>query len=177
VLGSEQLQRVHSRLQIGELPARYAMTIDARDLDALVGLFVDDVAAGRRGRGRAALKTWYDEVLRRFGRSIHFICGHVVDFVDDDHATGLVYSRAEHEDGGGWYVMAMRYEDVYERRDGRWFFVRRTEHPWYAVDILDRPADPYIRWPGHPGMAATLPERFGTWAAFWESSEHAEDRR
>lgn len=144
------------------------MAIDARDLDGLVALFVDDVAAGRRGSGRDALRAWYDDVLRRFRRSIHLICGHVVDFVDDDHATGLVYCRAEHEDGDGWYVMAMRYEDVYERRDGRWYFVRRKEHPWYAVDVLDRPSPPYVRWPGHEAMVATLPDRLDTWRSFWD---------
>lgn len=161
------LERLASRIEIGELPSRYAMAIDARDVDTLVGLFVDDVAGGRHGTGREALKAWYLPVLRRFGRSIHLICGHVVDFVDDDHATGLVYCRAEHEDGDGWYVMAMRYEDVYERRDGRWCFARRKEHPWYAVDVLDRPSAPYIRWPGHEMMRATLPDRFPTWEPFW----------
>ena len=30
------------------------------------------------GRGRDALKRWYDGVLRRFYRSIHLICGHAV---------------------------------------------------------------------------------------------------
>jgi ketosteroid isomerase-like protein len=169
--------RVRSRLEIGELPARYAMAIDARDLDTLVGLFVDDVAGGHRGNGRPALRDWYDEVLRRFGRSIHLICGHTVDFIDDDHASGHVYCRAEHEDGDGWYVMAMRYDDVYERRDGAWFFVRRKEHPWYAVDVLDRPSAPYVRWPGHEGMRATLPERFPTWEGFWGHPISDEEQR
>ena len=115
------------------------MALDARDLDALVALFVDDVDAGADGRGRAALKRWYDGVLRRFYRSIHLICGHEFDFVDADHATGSIYCRAEHEDGDGWYVITMRYDDVYERRNGQWCFVKRREHPWYSVDVTERP--------------------------------------
>ena len=93
----------------------------------------------RKGRGRDALKRWYDGVLRRFYRSIHLICGHQFDFVDADHATGSIYCRAEHEDGDGWFVITMRYDDVYERRDGQWCFVRRREYPWYSVDVTERP--------------------------------------
>lgn len=142
------------------------MAIDSRDLDAFVGLSIGDVAGGRRGSGLDALRSWYDHVLRRFGRSIHLICGHVVDFIDDDHATGNVYCRAEHEDNGGWYVMAMRYDDVYERRDDRWYFMRRKEHPWYAVDVLDRPSEPFVRWTGHEAMQATLSAMLPFWEQF-----------
>ena len=130
-----RLDRIESSQAIAQLPSRYAMALDARDLDALVALFVDDVDAGAEGRGREALKRWYDGVLRRFYRSIHLICGHQFDFVDADHATGSVYCRAEHEDGDGWFVITMRYDDVYERSNGQWGFVRRREHPWYSVDV------------------------------------------
>lgn len=153
---------------IGELPVRYAMALDGRDIDALVGLFVEDVEAGRRGSGREALKAWFDKPLRGFGRSIHLVCGHTVEFVDDDRATGRVYCRAEHEDGPGWYVMTMRYDDVYERRGNQWYFVSRRERLWYVVDVLDRPSAPFIKWPGRESMKATLPESFPTWTTFWD---------
>ena len=77
-----RLDRIESTQAIGQLPSRYAMALDARDLDALVALFVDDVEAGAEGRGREALKHWFDGVLRRFYRSIHLICGHQFEFVD-----------------------------------------------------------------------------------------------
>nr|WP_231120891.1 nuclear transport factor 2 family protein [Mycobacterium colombiense] len=90
----ERLDRLESSIAIGQLPSRFAMALDARDLDTLVALFVDDVDAGAEGAGRAALKRWYDRVLRRFYRSIHLICGHHFDLVDADHAIGSVYCRA-----------------------------------------------------------------------------------
>jgi hypothetical protein len=107
---SDRLDRIESSLAISQLPSRYAMALDARDLDSLVELFIGDVEAGAEGRGREALKRWYDRVLRRFYRSIHLICGQQFDFVDADHATGSVYCRAEHEDGDGWYVITMRMD-------------------------------------------------------------------
>jgi len=169
---ADRLDRVESSLAISQLPSRYAMALDARDLDALVALFVPDVEAGE-GRGRNALRGWYDSVLRRFYRSIHLICGHQFDLADADHATGSVYCRAEHEDGDGWYVIAMRYDDVYERRDGQWCFVKRREHPWYSVDVTERPGPEFIRWPADVRLRAAMPQRMPTWGAFWAEGDPA----
>lgn len=166
-----RLERVESSLEVAQLPARYAMALDARDVDALVALFVDDVEAGPEDRGRDALARWYDRVLRRFYRSIHLICGHQFDFVDADHATGSVYCRAEHEDGDGWFVITMRYDDVYERRDGRWCFVRRREHPWYSVDVTERPGPDFIRWPADVELRSAMPQRMESWRRFWEAGD------
>jgi ketosteroid isomerase-like protein len=76
-----RLDRIESGQEIAPLPSRYAMALDARDLDALVALFIEDVEAGAQGRGRQALKAWFDGVLRRFYRSIHLICGHRFDLL------------------------------------------------------------------------------------------------
>ncbi len=168
-----RLERIESELELSQLPSRHAMALDARDLDALVALFIDDVEAGSLGRGRDALKRWYDGVLRRFYRSIHLVCGHQFDMVGADHATGSVYCRAEHEDGAGWYVIAMRYDDVYQRRDGRWYFVRRREHPWYSVDVTERPGPDFIRWPTDVDLRAAMPHRMESWHRFWEEGDPA----
>jgi len=168
---SDRLDRIESSLAISQLPSRYAMALDARDLDSLVELFIGDVEAGAEGRGREALKRWYDRVLRRFYRSIHLICGHQFDFVDADHATGSVYCRAEHEDGDGWYVITMRYEDDYARHDDQWCFVRRREYPWYSVDVTERPGPEFVRWPTDVTLRAAMPMRMPTWRAFWERGD------
>lgn len=167
----DRLDLLESTAAIGQLPSRYALALDARDLDTLVHLFVDDVDAGRHGRGREALKAWYDVILRRFYRSIHLICGHQFDFLDADHAVGSVLCRAEHEDGDGWFVIAMRYEDTYERRDGQWCFVSRREHPWYSVDITDRPGPEFFRWPPGVALRGAMPHRMPTWNSFWNAGD------
>jgi len=166
-----RVDRIESSLDISQLPSRYAIALDSRDLSALVALFVDDVAAGSEGRGRDALTRWYDGVLRRFYRSIHLIGGHRFEFVDADHATGSVYCRAEHEDGDGWYVIAMQYDDVYERRDGHWYFVTRREHPWYSVDVTERPGPDFIRWPTDVRLRAAMPQRMESWRRFWNEGD------
>ena len=161
-----RLDRIESQQAIQQLPIRYALAVDGRDLDSWVGLFVEDVNCGRHGTGREALRGVIESELRRFYRSIHQICGHRVTFDDPDHAQGLVYCRAEHEVGDQWVVMAIAYFDSYARREGEWFFVRRREKHWYSVDLLARPSSPFHRWPDN-GATTRLPADFPHWAKFW----------
>ena len=117
-----RLERVEAQLAIQQLPIRYALAIDGRDLDAWVALFEPDVNLGRHGRGRATLRTIIDGQVRNFYRSVHQIVGHRVDLGEDGTASGAVYCRAEHEVGDRWIVMAICYFDEYKRVDGDWFF-------------------------------------------------------
>lgn len=173
----ERLDRVESQLAIQQLPARYAVAVDSRNIDAWVGLFVDDVDCGKRGRGREALKQFIAPAVRTFYRSVHQICGHVVDFVDADHATGTVYCRAEHEDGDLWVAMAIVYFDEYARRDGKWYFVRRREKHWYSADVLARPGQGgFQNWPKWGDRKPELPHAFPSWTQFWAATPEDELR-
>lgn len=167
-----RIERLESTAEIQQLPIRYALAVDGRDLDAWTSLFVPDVDCGRHGAGRAVLRTLIEPQLRTFYRSIHQICGHRIEFDDPDHARGTVYCRAEHEDAGKWIVMAIAYFDTYVRRDGAWYFVRRREKHWYAADWQERPSAPFTGWTAHPAAPA-LPHHFETWQPFW-ASESAE---
>ena len=167
-----RIDRIESTLAIQQLPIRYALAVDGRDIDAWLALFVDDVDCGRHGKGREALRGTIEGPLATFYRSIHQICGHRIDFIDADHATGQVYCRAEHEDRGKWVVMAICYFDNYERRDGQWYFVRRRERHWYANDAIERPVAPFHHWKGHD-VPPDLPAAFPAWSAFWDKVDPA----
>lgn len=161
-----RIDRLESTAAIQQLPMRYALAVDGRDVDGWVDLFVDDVDCGRHGRGRDALRGVIAGALASFYRSVHQICGHRIEFDDADHAHGTVYCRAEHEDGGRWIVMAIAYFDTYARRDGAWYFVRRRERHWYAADWEERPAAPFTGWAAHP-TPPELPQAFEHWRPFW----------
>jgi hypothetical protein len=163
----QRLDRIESTLAIQQLPVDYALAVDGRDIDAWVNLFIDDVDCGPAGIGRAALRSTIEGPLASFYRSIHQICGHQITFTDADHASGKVYCRAEHEDAGQWIVMAICYFDDYERRGEKWYFVRRRERHWYAVDAQERPAPPFARWASHP-TPPKLPAAFPQWSTFWD---------
>ena len=168
-----RIDRIESTLAIQQLPIRYALAVDGRDIEAWIALFVEDVDCGRFGRGRNALRRSIEGPLATFYRSIHQICGHRIEFTDADHATGRVYCRAEHEVGDRWIVMAICYFDDYARWGGEWSFVRRRERHWYAVDALDRPGPPFHRWDTHPAEVK-LPASFPNWNAFWDKVDSAD---
>ena len=174
-----RLEAAEARLAIGQLVARYALALDGRDIDTMVGLFVADVEAGGDwGVGRDALKAYFSSPgsLAGFYRSMHLVAGHVIELIDADRARGTVHCRAEHESGARWGVMVMNYQDDYERHDGRWYFRRRRLQPLYACDIAERPSDgDYSRgWedpdlPAHRrGRPARLPAEYPTFVPFFD---------
>jgi hypothetical protein len=168
----ERLDRMESLADIRQLPYRYALALDARDLDTLVTLFEPDVRVGRDETGREALKRWFTETMRKPKTSIHFIGNHVVDFDDVDHAHGIVYCRDELEQPttGEWEIGVLQYWDDYVRIDGVWCFRRRKFHRWYIVDALTRPAHGAGVGGGKDALTThQLPEAFETWGRFWES--------
>ncbi len=169
----DRLDRIESRLAIGQLPIRYALAVDSRDLDAWVACFSPEVDMGRRGRGREVLRAHIEPMVRTFYRSIHQICGHRVELTGRDRATGAVYCRAEHEVGDRWIVMAICYLDDYVRVDGEWYFSRRRERHWYAADVTERPqAVAFHGWDG--AAEPPLPAEFPSWIPFWKDDPSVE---
>ncbi len=165
-----RLAGVEAYQAIQQLPVRYALAVDGRDIDAWVALFVPDVDMGRHGRGRDVLRSYIEPQLRWFYRSMHQIVGHRIELLDDDSARGAVYCRAEHEVGDRWIVMAICYFDDYRRVDGEWFFARRAEKHWYAADVLERPqAVDFDSWHTSPN-APPLPHAFPTWSTFFDDA-------
>ena len=167
-----QLDRLRSTEEIRQLVARYCLALDMRDLDALCGLFPEDVRVGKDRRGRAELKLWFDETLRRqFQGTAHVTGNHVIEFEDPDHARGVVYSRNEHETGAEWILMTMMYWDEYERSDGRWYFRRRLPIYWYATDMNEPPLGPRkIRWPDREPYEGAWAEFWPSWREFWAAA-------
>lgn len=171
-----RLARLEAQWEIGQLPIRYALAVDRRDIDAWTQLFVPDVELGRYGSGRGALKAYIEPQVRWFYRSVHLICGHRIELGPDGsdgpvRARGSVYCRAEHEVGDRWIVMAIRYDDDYRRVDGEWLFERRREHHWYAADITEHPqAVGFDSW-GTAGRPPALPSIDPEWDTFWAGDD------
>jgi ketosteroid isomerase-like protein len=167
----DDLQRLLAHEAIRQLVARYALSVDSRDFDALVALFVEDVQVGRHQSGRAALRESFAEALRPRRVTVLNVGTHVIDLVDDDHATGVVYCKGEVQEGDRWLHQLVLYDDEYERRDGTWFFVRRRHELFYGAEVGVNPLTlPPADWPRHEVGMGTVPERWDTWRAFTEGS-------
>lgn len=174
----DDVARLLAYEQIRQLAARYALAVDSRDIATLVELFVPDVRVGRDRTGRAALAEDFTTQLRAIGRSILNVGTHVIDLVDDDHATGWVYTKAEIEADGRCIHQAILYEDTYARiadadeAEGhgskRWRFVRRIHRLWYGAEPGVNPLTlPPANWPEHHDGLGTVPENFATWREFF----------
>jgi ketosteroid isomerase-like protein len=169
---SDPVQRLLGYEQIRQLAHRYALAVDSRDLDALVSLYVPDVAVGAR-RGRQALRELFGDWLSRMGISVLGVTTHVIDFVDDEQASGWCYTHAQMQEGERWVTQAVLYRDDYVRLDGSWYFARsRGHHLWYGapagVDPLSlAPAD----WPARGiGLGDAPAAAFPSWERFWKSA-------
>lgn len=162
------VERLLAYEAIRQLAARYAVAVDARDLDTLVDLFVDDVRVGALGVGRAALRRSFTESLHGIGVSILNIGTHVIDPVDNDHATGIVYCKGEIQDGNRWIHQAIVYEDQYRQDAGRWYFVRRSHRLFYGAEVGTNPLGlPPANWPERHEGWGTVPETWDSWRMFW----------
>jgi hypothetical protein len=142
-----------------------------RDLDAHVNLFAEDIQVTRELQGRAHLKRWLDDTLRlQFTGTSHHVGNHVIEFIDENHALGAVYSKNEHETGDQWIIMQMLYWDQYERINGRWYFRRRLPCYWYATDLNQPPTgEKKMRWPGRESYDGAYHELFPSWRDFWDN--------
>ncbi|MBU3701485.1 MAG: nuclear transport factor 2 family protein [Acidimicrobiia bacterium] len=162
------LERLLAHEEIRQLAAHYAVAIDSRDLDGLVALFVDDVRVGRQASGREALKASFDESLRGIGVSMLNVGTHAIDLADADHATGAVYCHGQIQDGDRWIHQFILYRDTYERRAGRWFFVRRIHELWYGEVAASSPLRlPPAEWPRNHDGLGTVPGSWPSWSEFW----------
>lgn len=164
-----RIDRLESLDAIRQLPAKYALALDMRDMEAMVSLFPADVRVGKDASGRQALRAYMDRTLRSpFTGTSHHIGGHVIEFDDADHAHGVVYSKNEHETGDEWVIMQMMYVDDYVRQDGRWHFARRLPLYWYATDLNKPPiGDNKMRWPGTEWVEGNFHKLFPSYAEFW----------
>ncbi len=166
------LERAAAIVEIQQLAHRYAICVDAKDVANLAALFVDDVQVGRELRGREALSANFAEQLRGVGISFLHVGNHAIDFADDEHASGVVYCRAEIQDQGPdserWIVQAIQYHDRYERRAEGWRFVRRQHFLVYGADLAENPLrlGP-AEWPRSQTGRGTHPQALESWRRFW----------
>jgi uncharacterized protein (TIGR02246 family) len=170
-----RIERLEALDAIRQLAAKYALALDMRDMDAMVGLFPADIQVGKSASGRAALRAYMDRTLRSpFTGTSHHVGGHIIEFDDSDHARGVVYSKNEHETGDEWVIMQMMYVDDYVRQDGDWFFARRLPLYWYATDLNKPPIGlNKMRWPGTEWTDGGFHKLFPSFAEYWARSGDA----
>ena len=88
-----RVRRVEAHEEIRQLASAYAVALDRRDVAAMVALFVEDVDVGNGSGAGTPSPAGSTRCLRPYRTTFHLIGNHVIDLLDDDHATGIVYCR------------------------------------------------------------------------------------
>jgi hypothetical protein len=141
---ASRIQRIEDKQEIQELVVRYGLYVDDHELEAVKSLFATHgtlrTNAGLvKGDGVEGVAAYFEGRFKTLGPTNHFVHGHVIDFTDDDHATGLVSSHAEVWRDGAPMLTAMRYIDAYARVDNTWLFEDRVQSYMYFVDVREYP--------------------------------------
>ena len=164
----ERLWAVH---EIRQLVYRYAFTFDSRDVPALGALWLEtesplpypyiDIHTVRGS---------FDQWLDGLGPTVLSVTNHLIDFQDDDTASGVVYCTAQIDMGESYVEQAVLYQDDYARHEGAWLFRSRRHMLWFGEQRPDNPFRlPPANWPAGAVGRGTLPEELPSYQRFLAS--------
>jgi len=160
-----RLRRLEDRAELQDLVLRYFVASDDDDYEALGSTLSADcvfIAGGfEGGTTRDEIVDFIRAARQNMGLTIHTPDFALLDFHDQDHASGLVGAHLEIAMAQRSLFGAVRYEDEYVRSEDCWRIhrrVMRTIHmgPWEDVATsltTERP----VRWPGADPQATDLP--------------------
>jgi len=144
-----RLDEIESRTAISALVAGYCQGVDQKDVDLFLDLWHEDaeyLIPGGRGNfyGKDGIRESLVVIGRAWARTWHWTTNHTVSFASADQATGRsdVFAICERHDDAHICLVAATYDDLYERRDGRWRIVRRTVTRWFVSTPQDIPLPP-----------------------------------
>ena len=172
-----RIARIESRNAIMDLVPQYSRVIDEHDLAGIVSLFTPDgylrnATRQMDARGQDAIRALYQKVFAALGPSFHYSHNHLIVFDEDDEnrATGTVTGHSETFRKGAQYLAAIRYDDEYQRIDGRWLFKGRQLNFLYfcSMDELRTVLGEKQRITVYDGppLDGDWPEKTATWQAF-----------
>jgi hypothetical protein len=161
------LARVAAMLDIQQLAYRYALAFDSRDLEMLHGLWHEDVPRlPYPDINIHTVREDFDQWLYGLGPSVLNVGNHVIDILDEDHATGSVYCQVQMDAGEQYVEQAILYQDRYVRAGGRWLFEVRRHLLWFGTASTENPfKQAPANWPASTFGRGTLPEDFASYQA------------
>ena len=120
---------IEAQIGVRDSVARYAITMDGRNIDECASLFAQDASIEVMGEtfvGREQIRSWM-EMLAENPPGIHLTTNTVVNQIDETHATAIsAVGFSKRGEGGGWQIMvAGFYTDELTLVDGRWLFSKR----------------------------------------------------
>jgi hypothetical protein len=146
-MSDQKIEELLAKQEIYELACSYARGLDRLDRALLSSVFAAD-AFCEYGFYDGPYPAFVDYAMTALEghEANHHMLGNALIEVDGDEAFGEIYFHAYHkvksQDGFEDLVIAGRYLDRYERRDGEWKIVYRSErNDWSRTQPTH---DPYF---------------------------------
>jgi hypothetical protein len=132
---AKEVRRLASIEEIRNLIHEYPQRIDRGDLDGVARLFGTGkvtFGSGRVIEGEEALRDWFTTMVITYEGGAthvqHLVGNIIIEILDEDHARATSYYRTcqcVEPDFPLQTIIAGRYDDRFERVDGRWQFAER----------------------------------------------------
>ncbi|QLL10085.1 nuclear transport factor 2 family protein [Mycobacterium vicinigordonae] len=158
-----------AREEIRQLPYRYAAAIEARDVDAMADLYVPQARFGDYGDGPAGLRQLMSQGLEASVFAVILVANHLIELDDEAQAHGQVWAqcfaqtRAE-----GFVEQVIKYEDRYQRHQGRWCFLHRRHRLHYGFARIASPLTQQAAdWPQRQIGVGDVPLADPEFASWW----------
>ena len=141
MISEDRIRSLEDRLAIRELISAYCFAMDNKDLGWAERLFTPDacfrsVDGVMNATGWKAIGQQYEGRFAALRFAYHVTHDVLIEFMDEDHAKGMVSGHAEVVRNGEAMVTGLRYADQYTRdHDGRWRFAERVLSFFYYVPV------------------------------------------
>ena len=167
----DRIEALIAREEIRSLPIRYAAAVEARDVDAMAELFSPHARFGSYGEGPDGLRRLMTDSLTGSLFAVILVANHLIDLHDDSHGSGQVWAHCyAHTRADGFVDQLIRYEDRYEKLDGRWLVNHRRHRLWYGASHTRSPlAQPAANWPASQVGVGDIPLADPEFLAWWRS--------
>ncbi len=167
----DRIEALLARDEIRSLPIRYAAAVEARDVDAMAELFSPHARFGSYGEGPDGLRRLMTDSLTGSLFAVILVANHLIDLHDESHGSGQVWAHCyAHTRADGFLDQLIKYEDQYEKLDGRWLFTHRRHRLWYGTAHTRSPlAQPAANWPRSQVGVGDIPLADPEFVAWWRS--------
>lgn len=157
--------------EIRQLPLRYSVAIERRDVDAMAALFSPNARFGAWGEGDAGVRALMGHTMADSIFAVIMVANHVIDFDSDERAHGEVWANCYAQNIPGQFIRQLiKYEDTYERVRGNWTFLRRRHRLWFGAAAESSPLDQEpANWPESQTGVGDVPLSDPQFTAWYES--------
>jgi hypothetical protein len=166
---SEAVAALLARDEIRQLPYRYAKAVEARDIDAMVDLYSPKARFGECGDGPDGLRRSMAKSLDGSLFAVILVANHIIALEGIDRAKGEVWAHCFAQTrGDGFVEQLIKYEDRYERYEGRWLFLHRRHRLWFGVGRASPLMQPAAEWPENQVGVGDIPLSDNDFRLWWK---------